>query len=168
MILVRHTQVAVPMGVCYGRVDLAVAASFPEEAAAVRARIGAGPRRIYSSPAQRCRRLAATLTHGEIQIDERLWELDFGTWENRRWEDIPRLEFDRWANNFVASAPPGGESFDMLARRVAEFRRECPPDAVVVTHAGVIRAWLCLQQGTPLRDAFHRPVAFGECLVVPN
>ena len=41
--LIRHTSVAVAPGICYGQSDVDVAASFADEAAAVRQRLGELP-----------------------------------------------------------------------------------------------------------------------------
>ncbi len=163
--LIRHTRVAVAPGLCYGRIDVPLADTFEAEAAQIEAQLARGPRRVFTSPSTRCRRLAEQLTEGVVHVDERLRELDFGVWENRRWDDLPRSEVDGWAARYVEVAPPGGESFHELAERVASFRREYDlKDAVVVTHGGVIRAWLCQIEGRPLSEAFHRQVAHGECI----
>lgn len=169
LLLVRHPRVAAPSGLCYGRTDVPLAATFTAELAMVRKRLRIAPPVVFTSPAGRCRRLAEALGAAEVRVDERLQELDFGDWENRRWDDLPRHKIDAWARDFVDRGPPGGESFRALAGRVDAFRREHGKGgAVVVTHAGVIRAWLCLACGTPLADAFHHRVAYGECIAVPS
>jgi alpha-ribazole phosphatase len=165
--LIRHTPVAVPSGLCYGRTDVALAPTFAADAARVRQQLRSAPSLVLTSPATRCLRLAHELGAGEVRVDERLLELDFGTWENRRWDDIPRAEMDAWADAFVDAAPPGGESFRGLARRMDSFRREYEAtEAVVVTHAGIIRAWVCLIEGRPLKEAFQRRVEYGACIPV--
>lgn len=164
--LIRHTRVLASEGLCYGRTEVPLAPTFQAEADAVRCQLGAQPKIVYSSPAARCRSLAEVLG-SDIRIDERLQELDFGNWENRRWNDLPRAELDAWAGNFVDVAPPRGESFRELTRRVESFRRDCAADnSVVVTHAGVIRAWLCLARGWPLSAAFDVIVGFSELVPV--
>ena len=164
--LIRHTRVLTPEGLCYGRTEVPLASTFVVEADAVRSRLGAEPKIVYSSPAARCRSLADVLG-ANIRIDDRLQELNFGEWENRRWDELPRAEIDAWAEDFVDVAPPCGESFRELTRRVESFRRDCPVgNSVVVTHAGVIRAWLCIIESRPLSMAFERKVAFGEAIVV--
>lgn len=167
MILIRHTRVLTPPGLCYGRTEVPLAATFETEAAAVRASLPATPALVFTSPARRCRRLAESLGASEVRVDARLQELDFGAWENRRWDELPRAETEAWTENFVEAAPPGGESFRALAERVAAFRGEHgASDAVVVTHAGVVRAWLCLETGRPLAEAFAVAVQFGKWVAV--
>lgn len=165
LFLIRHTSTACPAGLCYGRTEVPLADTFREEAAAVRAALPPHPWRFFSSPASRCRRLAEYLG-GPVQIDPRLQELDFGSWENRPWAELPREDTESWLGDFVHRRPPGGESFGDLAGRACGFLKDlsaCPasPPIVVVTHAGVIRALLALAQGQALADAFARPIAFG-------
>lgn len=161
--LIRHTRILNPVGVCYGRTDLPLAPTFAAEATVVRGELGGIVSIVYTSPARRCRQLAQTLGAAEVCIDDRLLELDFGDWENRAWNDLPRAEVDAWAANFVDNAPPGGETFRALAARVHAFRNESSRDgAIIVTHAGVIRAWLCAVHGRPLEAAFAYHVGFGE------
>lgn len=171
--LIRHTRVATAEGLCYGRTDVPLATTFAEEAAAVRTRLTPTPRLVFTSPSTRCRRLAEILGAEEVRIDARLVELDFGQWENRRWSDLPRAEVDRWAADFVTLAPPDGESLHALAARVDEFRQDVERilpegDLAVVTHGGVIRAWLCRRERRPLQTAFERTVAFGACLTLES
>jgi len=170
MILVRHTTPAGADGICYGRLDLALADSFETEAAAVRAALPPGPWRLISSPATRCRLLAERLGQ-PVSIDPRLAEMDFGAWEGMRWDDIPRGILDPWCADFVTARPPGGETFTELAARASAFAAEIAarPDAaqtVAVTHSGVIRALITAARGLPLADAFTLSVPFGSVHVV--
>ena len=74
--------------------------------------------------------------------DERLRELTFGDWEGLTWKEIRdrdpegarAREADKWA-----FAPPGGESYAVLAERVRPFLGELRRDSVVVSHGGVAR-----------------------------
>jgi alpha-ribazole phosphatase len=163
--VMRHTRVEGGEGVCYGRTEMKVAASFEEEARAVQAQVGEGWEVVFTSPAERCRRLAETLGARRVIVDTRLAELDFGRWEGRRWAELAGPELDGWMADFVNVAPPGGESFRQLAERVAAFREErgawAETRVAVVTHAGVIRAWSCAVGGVPLTEAFKLAVDFG-------
>lgn len=142
--LVRHTRPAVDPGVCYGRTDLDVASSFPEEARSVLENLPV-PDALVSSPLLRCRTLAERLgTAFDLRpaYDDRLQELDFGTWEGRRWAEIARAELDAWANDVRYARPHGGESVHEMTARVDEALAELRArdgSCVVVTHAGVIR-----------------------------
>jgi alpha-ribazole phosphatase len=66
--------------------------------------------------------------------------MNFGGWEMRRWDDIPRHEIDAWAADPIGFAPPGGESAMALRERVAALLSELPELAIVVAHGGVLRA----------------------------
>lgn len=166
--LIRHTAPAIPAGVCYGQADVDVAASFFDEAEAVRAKIaGIVPVASYSSPLSRAVRLAVSLGFGEARHDARLMELHFGDWELRPWADIPREHLDRWGQAYVHVAPPGGETFAELHGRSAAFLREAMEqhrgrDVLVVTHAGVIRALLADALNLPLTEVFRFHLDYGS------
>lgn len=145
LILLRHTTPDVSAGVCYGRTDLALAESFEDEALDA---LDALPRfnAIVTSPLRRCQKLAAFIGQQKrlaLTIDDRLMEMDFGTWEGVAWDDIPRAEIDAWAADILHARPHGGESVFMLRNRTLsaltewQARYERP---LIVTHAGVIRA----------------------------
>jgi alpha-ribazole phosphatase len=73
----------------------------------------------------------------------------FGLWEGRPGRDSAR-EIDAWAADVGGYAPPGGESPGQLQVRVLDFFNRLPEqDAVIVTHAGVIRSLLAADQGLP-------------------
>ena len=195
--LVRHTRVEAP-GLCYGQTDaVPLAATFSAEAEAVRAALLAAlepllvaaesagiPLYLVSSPAARCRVLAAFLAETLPEVlpanaktallppDPRLHELHFGTWENRPWAELPPTELDPWMANFVTAAPPGGESFLDLAARAGAWRtavaRHAPAVIIAVTHAGLIRALRCQHAAVPLANAFEEfaDVPYGTVVAV--
>jgi alpha-ribazole phosphatase len=104
---------------------------------------------VWSSPLQRCRQLAEQL-HPLPLVDDRLVEMNFGDWEGRPWDDIPRNELDAWAADIAGYAPQGGESPVALQRRALDFVAGLAvPEAVIVTHAGVIRMLLARWQDLP-------------------
>lgn len=168
--LVRHTRPEVGPGVCYGRTDLDVAASFFAEAASILASLPA-VERIVSSPLRRCLRLASHIAAQRqlpVTVDRRLQEMDFGRWEGRRWSDIPRQEVRAWMLDFLHARPHGGESVAELRARTLEALsdyRGCGGRTVVVTHAGVIKA--ALADGDT-RESFQTWVDFGELVTMPN
>lgn len=138
--LIRHPQPVVDPGICYGRLDLA-AENVKEAAETLRFRLPPGLP-IWSSPLRRCRMLAEEL-HPQPLFDMRLVEMNFGDWEGRPWDAIPRPELDAWAADVAGYAPPGGESPRQLQQRVLDFVAGLTvPEAAIVTHAGVIRVLL--------------------------
>lgn len=138
LFLIRHPKPDIDTGICYGRSDLGLVEDPVERANALRPLLP-GDAPLWSSPLRRCLELARELHTGPV-IDERLLEMDFGHWEMRRWDDIPRHEIDAWAANPVGYAPPGGESPQAMRARVAPWLRELPAVAVAVAHGGVLRA----------------------------
>ena len=124
LILVRHPLPLVVPGMCYGSSDLPAA---PDDTARVHAALLASASippgtPLYSSPLQRCAALASLL--GVHTLDARLAEMDFGAWEQRSWDDIPRAEVDGWAADLAHYRPGGGESVLQVAERVAAFRAD--------------------------------------------
>jgi broad specificity phosphatase PhoE len=129
LILVRHPQPMVTPGVCYGRTDLGVAADQLEATLAALLRLAAGTALpLYSSPLRRCAGLAARLSPAPI-YDERLVEMDFGTWEMQPWDAIPRAGIDAWAADMVNYQPGGGESVLQMATRISALLRRPPASA---------------------------------------
>ena len=170
--LLRHTAVAVPTGHCYGRTDVPLAATFDADAAVLAARLPPGNLHIVSSPSIRCRSLASRLS-ATVAIDDRLRELDFGEWEMRPWDVIPREQLEVWAKDFVNNRPPGGESFAELQARSYAALSDAKSAAagqplLLCTHAGVIRALLATARGLPLDDAFSIRVDFGSLHELTN
>jgi alpha-ribazole phosphatase len=135
--LIRHPEPEIEAGVCYGRLDIPAK---NVEAAAERLRADLPPGLpVFTSPLLRCSSLAGLL-HPQPIVDDRLAEMHFGDWEGRRWDDIPRHQLDAWAADIAGYAPPGGESPAALQRRAQAFVTSLDgPEAVVVTHGGVIR-----------------------------
>ena len=137
-----------------GRTDVAL----DEDGVAVAARWRLDPDwagyRILSSPLQRARMTAAILfPDAEVGIDQRLIEMDFGTWEGQRLADL-RADptggaASREALGLDFKAPEGESPREVQARirpllaRLAELERP----TVLVTHKAVIRSLYALASG---------------------
>jgi len=165
--LVRHTKTAIPQGICFGRTDVETAETFPQEAGKVKAFFDFEVDEVFSSPLQRCKKLAQAVWPGRAKTDTRIVELDFGSWEMKKWDDIPQEKLLEWTDNYVKLAPPNGESFETMYARVKNFYCNsvfplgCNTVAIV-THAGVIRASLALGMNIPLQETFNYPVEHGS------
>jgi len=158
--LIRHPRPVVAPGICYGRLDL-VPENALTVAEALRAELPAALP-LWSSPLRRCRELAELL-HAQPSFDERLAEMDFGAWEGRAWDAIPRREIDAWAADVAAYAPPGGESPLAVQQRALDFVAGLAvPEAVIVTHAGVIRTLLAHWQQLPASQWTQLVFAYGS------
>ena len=177
LFLIRHTTPQITAGLCYGQSDIDVAASFIQESNAVKSKLnqlkhnGLEIHALYSSPLQRCTKLAhalnAELNLEDVKQDHRLKELNFGDWELQAWDDIPREAFDIWADDYANLAPPKGETFGELHARAKHFiaeRIEHSPDhnIVVVTHGGMIRAMLAEVLQIPLKRLFRFQIDCGS------
>lgn len=163
--LIRHTAVQAP-GICYGHYDVPLADTFATEVAQLHPKLPPLPYRVFSSPAQRCRALAETVAT-EITLDERLREMHFGAWENRRWTELPRSETEPWMADYVTLAPPAGETFGAVQQRAAAFLTELTLTAteeptLVFTHGGTIRALVCHCLEMPLRNAFQLQIDYAS------
>lgn len=168
--LIRHTTPAIQPGICYGRSDIPVDQTrFPAELEAIHAKLPNNITRWYSSPLQRCMVLAEAL-HPTPTADERLMELDFGDWEKRPWEQVPRTELDPWMNDFVHAAPPKGESFAALHGRTEAFLEtlfaDPQPVVGIVTHAGNIRSFCAWALDLPLTHAFRVELPYGAVVTL--
>lgn len=154
--LIRHPKPQVAPGICYGQLEIS-AKNDKAEIERLQAALPAGLP-LWSSPAQRCRILAEAL-HPQPVFDERLREMNFGQWEGRDWDAIPRDELDAWAADVVDFAPPGGESARQVLARSLQFLADLSvPEAVLVTHAGVIRVLQAHFDGRALESCVdYRP-----------
>ena len=144
--LIRHTTPLVAKGICYGQTDLDVTESFSEEASAILTHLPNTIKNVYSSPLQRCAKLAKRLfpNHG-IEWHNDLMELNCGEWEMLEWDEIPKTAIQPWMDNFVHVQVPGGESYAELHQRVIDrFNIICNigETAAIIAHGGVLRSIL--------------------------
>jgi alpha-ribazole phosphatase len=162
--LIRHPRPAVTPDICYGASDVDLADEALDCAARLRALLPAQVP-LFSSPLRRCRRLAEAL-HDAPRYDARLREMDFGAWELKPWNDIPRAELDAWAAAPMAYAPPGGESVGAVSARVMAFLADHigadGEDLAIVTHAGVMRIVAARLQGLDQATWFDLRFGYGE------
>lgn len=114
-------------------------------------------------------RQAAGLADGGYRCDPRLAELAFGAWEGFTWKELRRREAarsaerdrDRW--RFVP--PGGGESYEVLSRRVGEAISDLTRSTVVVAHGGVARTMMTRLGGTREREALQASIWQGRILL---
>lgn len=155
LLLLRHGQTELSVHRRYsGRGDPALTPLGEAQAAGAAARLAAVPgiAAVLTSPLSRARRTAeavAASTGAPLRVREGLVETDFGTWEGLTFtqaqERDPELH-GRWLGAQDV-APPGGESFAEVGRRVATERAAIvagyPSSTVVlVTHVTPIKLLL--------------------------
>ncbi|HKW14994.1 MAG TPA: histidine phosphatase family protein [Candidatus Krumholzibacteria bacterium] len=115
----------------------------------------------YASPSRRTMH-TARLALGDAKIEPRegLREIRLGVWEGQKAEALrkryPR-EVDRWFHSPMAVRIPGAETVGQFRRRVVRemnrIRKQHPAGEIaVVTHAGVICAYLTSVLGMSLDD----------------
>lgn len=174
LILQRHTSVDSPTGLCYGQLDVPLASTFVEEKALVLDNLSGHPfDLIYSSPLQRCRLLAESISGKtqEVIYDPRLKELHFGDWEGKSWNDIDQTaEAQRWFADYVNEVCPNGESFVHLIKRCRDFIEELKTRSdqhtvLIVCHAGTIRAFQTILTEMDPMTAFNIPMTYGESFI---
>ena len=168
--LIRHTTPNIESGVCYGQTDLDLADSFPQEKAAILAKLKAGYDAVYTSPLKRCASLSRTIEAETRVTDDRLKEYNFGEWEMRPWADFKSEADQLWMREFVDQAAPQGDSIISMQKRVMAFWHELleqPYESVaVVTHSGVQRLIHAHILATPLDRLFRLGLDFGAVLEV--
>ncbi len=167
IILIRHTAVEVPAGVCYGQTDVPLKSTFEEEAAATLKNLQPFLPfdHVYTSPLSRCVRLAAYCGYPDAEQDKRILEINFGDWEMKSFEgnDDPRLQM--WYADYLHVAAPGGESFVMQYHRVSLFLDEVkkkPYQRVAVfSHGGVLACAQLYAGALEAEEVFKKLIPYG-------
>ena len=154
------------------RPDLDITETFLEEVEAIKPHLPSEGVKVYSSPLQRCKKLADALFEGlDIDIHDDLMELNCGQWELLPWNDIPKEEIQPWMDDFVNVRVPQGESYvDLHDRVVNRFNEivEKQESAVIVAHGGVLRSILSHITSTPLKESFDAFTLHYGCVVKIN
>jgi len=172
--LIRHTQTANNLGLCYGQTDVLLAESYADEMASLHNKLPEfdDDCSVLSSPLTRCLQLAQTFSDNVI-TDERLLELKFGDWEGQPFDAIDAEVLQHWTDNIVTAKPPNGENFEELYLRATFFWKDLiaidAKQVLVFTHAGIIRALLAHALNLPLTNSFQLRIDSGSvhklCLI---
>lgn len=171
IVLIRHTAVDVPKGLCYGQSDVALAKSFPIEAAKVAEKLKTYTfDAVYSSRLMRCRKLAAYCGFENPLIDDRLLEINFGEWEMQEWDHISDPRLAEWYEDYIHVAPTGGESFTDQYHRfeafIEDLRSQTYDRVAIFTHGGILmQAMLMFGLATTDTIITHQP-GYGEMLAI--
>jgi probable phosphoglycerate mutase len=149
-----------------GSSDLPLSQLGRADAAAAAAHLaGRGIDVIVSSPLQRTRQTAeaaAAVLGVPVEVDRALRELDFGAWEGLTGDEARRknpLAYRRWWGS-TDIRPPGGESVDDVAARVARARvrildRHAGKTVLLVSHVTPIKLLLAAGLGVG-NEIVHR------------
>ena len=168
--LVRHTTPEIEKGVCYGQSDIGIGGDFEKERTTILTKLRFSKNtKIYSSPLQRCKLLAQSFGY-PVNYDKRLMELDFGQWELKAWDKIPKTQIAPWMDDFVHVRTTNGESYKDLEERVLDFFDEVTKlektQVIIVTHAGVMRVLLARLTKTSLKDSFSISLLYGHVVKI--
>jgi alpha-ribazole phosphatase len=164
LVTVRHAKTDVS-GLCIGRTDVMPTIVADEAARTLERFPQIRSDIVWTSPLIRCRELAEILARPEAtRVDERLLEMDFGSWEGRTWKEIEAEDAESladWMQRWQTDGPPGGgESAEGLAKRTRSWWNELDPGAshLLVAHAGVVRALHVVVEGLSWPAAMNREV----------
>ena len=164
--LIRHTTPKIDKGICYGQSDIDVTDQFEDEVAQIMSQVKFdNTAKIYSSPLKRCTKLATKFSE-DVFFDNRLKEIDFGDWENKKWDSLPKLDLTTWMDDFVNVQIPNGETYNQLYKRANEAFYELTSitskKIIITTHGGVIRSILANINNVPLHKSFSIKVEYGQ------
>ena len=111
--LLRHTSLNVAKDTFYGQTDLDVSVNFDDEVKDIKKKIlikkiDFNNLEIFSSPLKRCVKLSKALFN-DFKKDIRLKELNFGDWEMKTFNEIPKRQILNWEKNLMKIQIPNGE-----------------------------------------------------------
>jgi probable phosphoglycerate mutase len=170
IILVRHGETALTaQGRYSGRGDVPLSEQGEAQAMAAGGRVAGISREVtavVTSPLARCVRtaelIAAEVGGADVTVLDDLIECDFGEWEGLTFAEAQQRSpeaMNAWLDS-PAVAPPGGESFEAVARRAQAamgtvLRSYAEGVVVIVSHVSPIK--LILRDALAANDAFlHR------------
>lgn len=146
IVFARHGQTAPNRdGLVLGRADPELTEEGHRQAALLAAALaGEGVTAILTSPLLRARQTAEQTGAAcgvPVVVDERLIEIDWGSWEGRSTGTLKQSDVERWKAD--KGAAPEGEGLESLTRRVESFCSEhLDGDGLVVavSHVSPIKA----------------------------
>ncbi|GAA2414444.1 bifunctional RNase H/acid phosphatase [Actinomadura vinacea] len=133
--------------------------------AAAHALKGRGVDAVVTSPLDRCRATAAEVaaaTGAAVRVEDGFRETDFGDWEGLTFAEADQrwpAELKAWLAD-PGAAPPGGESFTSVSRRVRTALdkvkvRHRHQTVVVVSHVTPIKLLVKEALGAPMASLFR-------------
>ena len=166
LLLLRHGQTALSVQRRYsGRGNPELTELGTQQAAAAATYLGAlgGIDTVVCSPLRRARDTAGAAAAAlglEVAVDDDLIETDFGAWEGLTFgesaERDPELHL-RWLRD-TSVPPPGGESFDAVATRVARVQKR-----LAAEHAG--QTVLVVSHVTPIKTLLRMALDAGPTIL---
>ncbi len=167
--VIRHTKVAVGRDTCYGQTDVPLADTFFQDIEYYKKELPKDFDIVYCSPLKRCKQLAEALHFTNVVFENALMEMNFGDWENKKWNSINPDEFHQWMNDFVHTRTLNGESlmdlFDRLKLFIDNLRPQPYKKVLLITHAGVIRCLWAYLLDIPLHNIFKLAVGYNDIFI---
>lgn len=158
--LIRHCKTAAKSGALIGSSDLPILASEYEPVQRLNS-VLPDSGMCLCSPLLRTRQTLESLQENgfnlQVKQEQRLQEVDFGSWEGKEFQEIVASDPDciRDWNAYDNFTFPGGESIEAFVERVKvvlDMVQELPEDNIVlISHGGVIRHFICLALGLPIK-----------------
>ncbi|MFM7616402.1 MAG: histidine phosphatase family protein [Actinomycetes bacterium] len=156
IVLARHGQTEANRdGLLVGRIDPVLTPLGIEQADRLGIALAdSSAVRVVSSPLTRTRQTADAIAARlglEVEIDDRLVEMDYGAWDGTPLADIPIETWRAWRTD-AEFRPPDGESLRDVARRVGAAMGEwltADDPVIAVTHVSPIKAALTWALGAP-------------------
>jgi len=141
---------------------------------------------VYSSSLKRCCQTAQLVCPKQnINIDNRLNEINMGNWDGKTFDEIKKKrveEFEKRGSQIYQFRPANGESFKDLSDRIFPFfnsletaglnheithgQENSCSNILVITHAGVIRTLICHILEMNPKDLFKIKLVYGELFVL--
>ena len=149
---IRHAPSASPANIIHGRDEVAADLSETDALVRLAGLLPTDASALTSGIARAVQTYDALRTVNPRLADARteaaFCEQDFGDWTGRTWDEIAPQAPQFW-DDPVATAPPGGESFAEMCRRVLRrvivLSNQQGSGAIIsIAHAGTIRAALAL------------------------
>ena len=157
-----------------GSVDTPLSAAGFAKMSALLPPAGFATARVYCSPKLRARQTAACLGLIDPILDDRLAEQNWGAWEGLTREEMRARDgedaFEKAGSmRGLEFRPPGGESTGEVHARLQSFFSDVAAggeDALVVAHAGILRAAYALSTGWDLSAPYPAELDLSAALVL--
>ena len=152
VVLLRHGDVEGFHNAYLGRTNALLSAKGKEQAVqAANGLSSEGFDIVFCSPLDRCRDTLKILNRPEnVSFDERLREINFGSWDGKTFTEINRQypeSVTRWAECSVDFQFPEGEKLSDFRDRVTDFAQQLydidGKNIFIISHGGVIRHLIC-------------------------
>lgn len=170
LILIRHTSLDISPGICYGQSNIDVGSTFVEEAMLVKKQLEQYKvDKAYTSPLQRCTKLADFCGYPNAIQENSLLELNFGDWEGQKWDDINDPNLALWYENWIDIPTTNGESFMMQYQRYTDFMEKLKfhnnnKTISLFTHSGILHCAKIYQGIDNFDNTFNHKFNYGEVL----